>query len=267
MKKLLVCFSLIFMLTPMFGACQFHSEKIKVHSLDYASLAYLEPGEFDADQSAVWYLPENPYREYACSVSVSNGMLLISNDSQERKTYLTQFDNGYFVGVDLGEFDGWVKYYPYYSTLPEAGEPKQVSDQNCRGIITKDRRNGYLLTGDTGGTSGVYQGSIYTLHYSEEEARWEWDLLETLDELPLAYSYDRERDMLYVATSGSVISVSGDNTVTVMVSSDLLKSIGANSVVFWEGSVWCGSPMGVYQYNIGEKKETWYPMDYQKIIK
>lgn len=266
MKKLLAFALSIFMITQFFSACTSQSERIIVTSSDYASLKYLEPGDFDEEQSIYWNLLENPYCEYTCSVSISDGMLFISNYESRQKSYLTLFDNGYFCGVDLGEFDGWVKYYPYHSTYPEAGETILVSTQNCRGIIAKDRKNGYLLTGEYGGPFGEYHGSIYNLHYLEDEKKWEWNLLKSINELPLAFSYEEDQDILYIVTSGSIISVSSDCQVTMIITSDLLSRIGANSIVYYDSSFWCRSPMGVYRYCIENEEEIWYPMDYKSHV-
>ena len=262
MKRLLGAVMIGALVMSALWGCRSEPERVRVHSSDYASLQYLEPGEFDREQSLYWNLPENPYHAYRCHISVSEEGLLISNQSGRQETYLTQFDNGYFIGVDLGEFDGWVRYVPYFSTLPEAGDSVLVSDENCRGILAKDRRNGYLLTGD----ALAMTGSIYLLQCSDAGDQWTWKLLAALEELPLACTYEKEQELLYVVTSGSILSVSADQQVSTLVRSGMFNEIGANSVVFYEDSFWCGSPMGVYRYCVQTGEEIWYPMDYAAYV-
>lgn len=57
-----------------------------------------------------------------------------------------------------------------------------------------------------------------------------------------------------------------DFTVSTLVSGSLISKIGANSIVNLNGKIWCGSPMGVYCFDLQTQDETWYPMDYARYI-
>ena len=40
-----------------------------------------------------------------------------------------------------------------------------------------------------------------------------------------------------------------------------------NSIVFYEGSLWCGASTGVYRYCFETDEERWYPVDYAEYVK
>ena len=263
MKKFIIAFLICIISLLSLTACHQRPERIKVFSSDYDSLKYLEEGPFDKEQLSNWYHSEHLYDGYTCYVSISNGKLCISNQNVQPQSFLQQFDNGYFIGVDLGEFDGWVKYYPYFSQYPESGNEALVSTENCCGIIAQDRRNGYILTYK----ALTSFGTVYKIHYSEENSKWEWEVLKSFETTPLAFWYQKDQDILYIATSGTIVSISNDSRVSTIVQSEILSDIDVNSIVYDNNSFWCGSSLGVYRYCIEEKTEKWYPMDYKSHVK
>ena len=107
----------------------------------------LYAGEFDREQANTWYLPENPYADNSCAVSIVDGALFISNAGIKQESHTVQFDLGYFVGVDLGGWDGWVKYHPYNSNVLSEAGGILVSNENCMAIVRQNNKKGYLLTG------------------------------------------------------------------------------------------------------------------------
>ena len=262
MKKIISFFLICMISLLLLTACHQSPERIKVDSSDYASLKYLEEGVFDKEQLLNWYNPEYSYDGYTCYVSILDGNLCISNSNVRQQSFLQQFDNGYFFGVDLGEFDGWVRYHPYFSQYPESGYGALVSTENCLGIVAQDRRNGYIITYKALSSSGT----VYKIYYSEENKKWEWTLLKSFETTPMAFSYQKDQDILYIATSGTIVSISNDNHVSTIVESEILNYIDINSIVYNNDSLWCGSSLGVYRYCIEEREEKWYPMDYQAHI-
>lgn len=255
MKKLFAVFVVLGLLS--LSACREIPSQIDVVSIDYPSMKCLQEGTFNPEIESKWWYIKNPYHDYVTSVSVVNGQLCLGNQIESRQSYLQCFDNGYFMGVDIGEFDGWVKYCPYFSLLPEAGREKLVSEQNCRGIIARDHRNGYILTSQ----------SLYAMNCENENYQWEWRLIESFDNGVRTYLYLNEQDVLYVVTAGSIVSVSADFQTTTIVESDILRYMETNSIVFYEGSLWCGASTGVYRYCFETDEERWYPVDYAEYVK
>ena len=222
-------------------------------------------GEFDEEKAMTWFL-DNPYSDYTCSVSNKNGELWISNQDHEKRAHIQQFNNGYFFGVDLGDYDGWVKYSPYNTSL--TGDDFQVvSNENCCAIIQKDNQNGYILTGVRKLLMDMTsKGSLYTVNYNDIEKAWQWDKVISFDGFPLAYYYSPEFDQFYVVTDENILQIKNDNTVETVVSSNLIVQMGANSIVCIDDTLYCGSPAGVYSFNLSSKEEKWYPMEYEKYV-
>lgn len=250
--------------TVCFTSCQY-GQGLKVCSTDYPALKTLYPGEFDYALAQTWWLPDNPYADYSCNIRLLNGELYLESKATETTSFVAQFDNGYFVGLDLGEFDGWVKYYPYYSNLLEELPDTIVSVDNCKGIVKVGSQLGYVLTSCFSGTTPEQSsGTVYKL--TCEEGLWKWQDTISLSGAPLAY-FVTEDLMIYIVTTRNIVCFSQDQQLHTIVESDLIAAIGANSIVYMDQTIYCGSPMGVYSYSISSQTETWYPINYQSLKK
>lgn len=247
---------------------------IEVTSQDYPMLTTMEVGAFDPDRVRDWYVAEdNPYKQYSCSVSVEDGKLEISNKRNDNTgVYLQQFNNGYFMGVDLGEFDGWVRYFPYYSNLYDLhpdiiGEPVVVVQQPCFGFIQQDLDHGYVLTRGLNADENVYYGMIYELNgYRGKGGSWTWSEYASFEGVPQSFLYNQEDNSIYVATTAGIYLITDGGHVQTIVDSAVSGAIRANSMVLLDGSIYCGSSAGVYRYDMEKNLEAWYPMEYQSIV-
>lgn len=261
----------LLLLLPVLTSC--HAiQSVPVSSRDYPNLTHLEAAEFDAEELfRVWSSVDNPYEDYRCSVSVENGKLVIRNAPPKPATTLVQFDCGYFLGVNIGEFDGWVRYYPYFSNLPEAGESRLVVDEACCGMVAIDRVSGILLTDCSGGivfgTPSYDLGSIYWLYLNRSDLTWSWEKIAGTKGLPRAICPAENGSGWYIVTTGELLHLSADLSLTKLTDSQMLDTIWAlDSIVEWNGKLWCGSPMGVYCFDPQTQSETWYPMDYETYL-
>ena len=258
------CVILILLFVIFVPSCS-NSAPLLINSFDYPKLVQLKPGEFDSDIANDWYSYE--YAEYSCYVSINEGELLISNRTNETKVYTEMFNYGYFVGVDLGEFDGWVKYYPYNSIDLGETDGTLVVAENCAAIVKRSNVNGYLLTSDYGGIIGNDDiGHAYELQYSTAKDDWTYEIIGPLGGRPLNCFYVEEEDKLYVVTTQNIVVITNAKQIEIIVESNLIKSICPNSIVFLEGTLYCGSPFGIYRYNISTGEEIWYPVDYSKVV-
>ena len=264
MKKIISFVLFVSMIILPISSCS-SANRLSVSSDDYPKLSHMTAGEFDEEKAMTWFL-DNPYSDYTCSVSNKNGELWISNQKLNNRSYIQQFNNGYFFGVDLGDYDGWVKYSPYNTAL--TGDDFQVvSNENCCGIISKDKQNGYILTGIRSHIiGGDSKGSMYTVTYDDTIKTWQWDKTISFEGFPMAYDFSSENDQFYVVTDKNILRIKNDNTVETVVSSDLIPYIGANSIVCIDDVLYCGTPMGVYSYNMSTQEEKWYPMEYEKYV-
>lgn len=267
MKRILV-FVLMFCITVCSLSSCASKNTISVTSPDYPSLTKMIASSFDREQAQLATLPEYPYNDYQCVVSEENGVLCIRSQSQADGSYQKGFDNGYFLGVDMGEFDGWVKYYPYYTNVTGDSDVRLVSNENCCGIIKRNNQNGYILTGTRSTLSTMPSaGSVYVIHYSQDVAAWTWETKISLDGFPIAYYFSEGAHQLLIVTDQSILRITEQNEVETLIKSDLIKQIHANSIVCMDGIIYCGSPLGVYSFDPSNGVEAWYPMDYEKHVK
>lgn len=267
MKNSIICVCIVFIfILSCLTSCSSGGTFLEVYSEDYPGLKKMEAGDFDRNKAVTWYIrEENPYSEYSCYVTAENGKLNVSNYSPEYKSAVMEMDNGYFVGVNLGEFDGWVRYFPYYGKYPESGEEFLVAKENFCGFVQINNEQGYVLTypeTDIGKESGI----IYQLSMSED-GKWTSETAGTISGTPQASLYiESEKSICIVTTEGILLFSTEDKTITTVCESEILEYAGINSVVKLNGIYYCGSPMGIYEYDPAEKTEKCYPMDYTEYV-
>ena len=268
MKKISAILSTLFVILLAVSCTS--KNRVKVLSADYPELRYLEPGEFDEKLSWKWNLNENPYNSYACGVGVQDGTLTVNNTGRSQKSYTEGFDGGYFLGVDYGEFDGWVRYYPYYSTYPETGDSQMVVEENCRSIVKLDLQTGLLLTAQSGGILVEHTedyGSIFLLQFDSTTLKWSWEKVAKTHGAPRVICEACDEKGWYIATDYELVFLTADYKATTLISGSLISKIGANSIINLDGKIWCGSPMGIYCFDMHTQSEVWYPMDYARYVK
>ena len=272
-RKYFIVFLLLFVL--VFSACtKGDSNVLHVKSIDYNGLTELTAAEPDEEMIRNWILiDQNAYSDYTCCLTISGNQIVVSNYDTYPNTYITQRTaNGYFVGVDVGEFDGWVKYFPHYSTLgPEiAGPSRDVVNENCRGFVEEGSGNiVYLFTCDYAGLYPPGSGYIYELHFPSlnGEREWEWVRVNEIEGIPLFLEYDRENKIIYIVSSLELVAFSlEDYSVTALADLSLWQYSAATSMVRLNDKLYIGMAMGIYEYDLTTAETKWYPMDYSKYV-
>lgn len=254
-----------------FASCT-KEDVLYVKSIDYPGLTELHAEFPDEDTIRGWnFFTLNPYYPYVCRVSLSGEDLVITNDRTSLKAFTMMGDHGYFLGVTLGEWDGWVKLYPYHSALaPEiVGEPQMVVNENCRGIIQINNALGYLLVGTTGSIldTEAALGAIYELRLNKESREWEWEKLSNLPGYPLLYEYDEDGKTIYIATHTELLSFSvEDKSVVSLADLRIWASTGALSIVQRDQTLYLGMAMGIYEFDLTKNDWKWYPMHYEEYV-
>ncbi len=271
MKTIRKCMALLLILAAIpFSACTSeHADTLAVKSIDYDGLTELTAAEPDEEMIKNWSLiSQNPYVDYICYLTVSGESLVVSNFHDSPNTFMThRTTNGYFLGVDVGEFDGWVKYFPYYSAVaPEiVGSSRDVVNENCRGFVEDWSRNVYLFTWDYAGLYSPGSGVIYELRLPSLDGEWEWKQVAEVAGKPLFFEYDRENKIIYVVSSMELVAFSlEDYSVTTL--SDLSLWGAATSMVRIDNKLYIGMAMGIYEYDLATADTKWYPMDYSKYV-
>ena len=176
-------------------------------------------------------------------------------DYEYTNQYLLSMNNGYFTGVDLGEFGGHCKYYQYFNA--DNAEGVLVTDESCYGLFSKsptDNDNGYLISGvwnmRTTGTS-----KIHRLYRTQDS--WKWETLLEFDSTPRCYLYLHDSNELYIATWKQLLKVSLDDcVVTVLSEHESLEY--SDSIVKHNGKLYVGLFIGVLEYDLETGDTIWY---------
>lgn len=257
MRKILP-FLLILLL--VLSSCATKTGTVESCQTIYHTEIRLRPEELTDGMVSYFHLPEvaNSGR-HACRVEMSDGEVRIGRAGTYDSTFVRQFDYGYFAGVDLGEWDGWVRYYPYHTNLLDA-DPELVANENCRGIVAcEDRSRGYVITGNLMEDSG----KLYELVLAESETVWEWHLIGALEGFPYSYSYRDDESGLLIATSKEIVSVSADQQIRTLFRSEYLK-LEPSSILLCEDQIWCGLYAGLLRVDLSTLEQTWYWLDWDE---
>ena len=263
MKKIISTMFLLVLMVAVFGCKSSSSNEtvLTVTSHDYKGLKELYAAEIDEEAVGNWSLMTlNPYYGYICHVALRNDELYVSSEWEYQNSFTVMGNCGYFVGVDLGEFDGWVRYHSY-----DKDEPILVVNENCRGFVKVDNDTAYLFTG----FCHIFhdEGAVYKLSFSPEYDESSCVKIADLSGNPLVYTYNKVSQTVYVATTKELLAVSlVDNSITTLSDISLWEHSGATSIVEHNGKLYVGFCMGIYEYDLETKKVMWYPMDYEKYV-
>lgn len=232
--------------------------EIAVMSYDYPGLTSMRPADFDAEEYRLSSFTDDPYYKYQCCVNIKDGVLLISNDATDSPASYFSASGGYFIGVDRGEFGGWVDHF-----ADDAKEDARVrvSENNCRGFIETGDGSGraFILTAD-------YESwQVLLVSPVAGGCDVEWHEMSRGDGYAHCGVYDKSAGVLYVVTAQGIAEVSGDGAVR-MVHEFPTCNMVVNSAVLLEGELYCGTGAGVYRFRIAEGDGIWYPMNYSKYV-
>lgn len=231
------------------------TSEISVRSDDYPGLTVMRAGTFDAEEYRRSSLSDHPYYAKRCSVDKKDGQLIVNDGDDDSPAAYLSVQNGYFVGVDRGEFGGWVRYF--FDDGKEKDEAV-VFEDNYRGFIGADgeRYQAFILTGgdDSWQLFAVSAGGRYGV---------EWHETAHGSGYANCGVYDEARDIVYVVTTGGIFEIAGDGSVREVheFASDRML---VNSAVILDGSLYCGTNAGIYRFRISECDGYWYPMDHRK---
>ena len=263
--SLLLCFLII-----CITSCGSSDEAtLKVVSTDYIGLTELKSKGIDKEYIENWSnLSSNPYVDYCCHVSLSNGNVVVSNRLEAENIFSMTAGDGYFLGITQGEFDGWVKYFPNHSAWePEfAGEPQVVVNENCCGFLKISDQLGYLFTTDMWKSGDSY---LYELNFSYGSEGFEWSIekITRFSDIPVTFTYNENEKMIYIATLKDLVAFSLEsNTIEVLADLSLWEYSGATSIVQLNDKLYIGMCMGICEYDLAQKELLWYPMDYSKYV-
>ncbi len=272
MKKVRCCIGClgvlaVLLLGMLLSACG-QTERIAVTSVDYPELKAMRAGELNLErwERVTYDMPHDPYRDYACTVSVRDGKLFIENRRDYVMTCSVDFGSGSIVGLNRGEFDGWVRYFRDGTNWGEGkDDSKLLIPENCRGLIDVEYEYGWILTGLA--HMGTDEGAVYRYWCSDDHKEQFVEKIADLDACPLAHFYDEEGGTLYIVTGGKIYSVNEQNELTCLTPDTVLvEKLYTTSIVYHDGVIFCGGAMGLYRLDPTTGEETFFPMNYEKYV-
>ena len=255
---------------------------IEVTSNDYPKLTKMEPEKFDFEEEMereIADLNDENFVYRVCYLTVEDDSLRVENNVDYfRTTQEETFNFGYLVGVNIGEFDGWVRWFPYHTShYPEGESPKSIllSKENYSFIIKEDNDNAFIVCeiptfgvnkdGETSGETVVYDFDVIW-DKNDGEAGYDISCTEIarFAGAVTAYCLSEEDGCIYFATDMSIVKMTFDGKTEELVRIDYFHTIGVNSIVKFEGELYCGSALGIYRYNPETGESLWYPLDFEK---
>jgi len=159
----------------------------------------------------------------------------------------------YFVGLNLGEFDGWVARAKYELYLTDT-DPEVILRETCLGVVSsRDTADRYLVTGNP--FDWAEYGKIY--HRETKNGVPELVMLYEMDVCPDGFAVG-EKGVLYLVAEDRILSVNPDGEVTVLHTSAWLGEQCPNSLCVLDGTVYIGINGGVAVYDIVQDSLMWY---------
>lgn len=258
-------------ISALLSSCTEEGQRLTVYSDDYPGLTALYQGDMEVKQIQEWHHPDYRYRNHACHLSMKDGNLIVSDTLPDETFRIYQGKNGYFFGVSMHTYDGWVRYSPYRD--PNATDQQVVvTNDHCQGFIEIDDENAFLMTYNYFADSQEERetaGTLYRLTYAGDgDVAWRWEVVVSFPDRPIVGGYDKETDALYLTVSDRngitrLLSVTTEGTVTPIMETEWLSYMPPLSIVKRGQSILCGTQAGIYEYRLETAEEVWYPMDYE----
>lgn len=248
--------SLLLLAVLVCQLCSCGTEKLVIKSCPFDEL---EAKEIDIQWLRNYHYggETNCYQGPKYEVFVRNYELGIREYSSE-DCRVFGMDYRYLIGMDFGEFDGWVAVNDYYSNsdLPNREEQKVIIKENCKGFLWENpqkQKNVYIFTGIS--HMAINEGKIYK--FKNDKNDYEVEEFAVLDSEPLAFLIDGE-DIILV-TSKSFSKVKPDGTIEYISTEEYWSDLCANSIVKYNECYYIGAESGILEYRINDGNITWYP--------
>ena len=186
----------------------------------------------------------------------SDGELYLE-DYEYKNAQVCYMDYRYLLGVDCGEYDGWVSVLEYGTNYVEEAKQERILNENCAGFLQKsfdyEDRKVYIFTG----LSHMFtdEGNIYTFENGKESYKLE--KFATLDGAPEAFFMDGET--IIVSTNGGLYSIDTNGKITELYTADYWRELKTMSIVKIENSYYIGTASGILEYRIKTDDIVWFP--------
>lgn len=173
------------------------------------------------------------------------GKLVLSSYRKPINAHVAMGGYGYFTGLDLGEFDGWLRYSEYHSDV-SGEEDILIARESCHGF--EEIADGCFVTCTSSAVD--YQSYLYLLQYTpeNESGYWKWERYATIEDWFIAdFACDSEENA-YVITSSNLLKIDREGNVEIVISGAWWRSLGPTSMVFLDDVLYIGCDRGFLQY-------------------
>ena len=254
-----VCFLLLCISLFLFSCAG--GERLEVVSDDFPKLRYLEAGDFNESMVEGFLDPAfeltNMYY-----VSEKDGLLCLYNGIDDyydyRDSHLLHLNGtGYFVGINMGEFGGWLRYYegkPYDNT----DEGVLVSESNCWGYQKVDYGKFYSFVGDVAHLNCLGRTEIYLMEYIDKQ--WNWKSIADIDGAYSVSCYDEDKETLFVVTLTGIYAIDNSGKLSSYSVNEYFDELAPNSIIVIDDVLYIGSWCGIYAQPVDGSASTWYPL-------
>lgn len=204
-------------------------------------------------------LDSRPDHYYA--VAVEDRTLTVSY-FEGSDTCQLNLNNGYFLGMGM-HMDGWVRHFPYFSTMPEAGESTLVLSEGATACLPYDAETGLIFTDKSGGfimhENGIPKGTYGAVYVANSDGT-----VEPLAETPWPASacvLDEDGKTVWFVAGHQIYCIDENREVTEALSDTRLYYLGACSLAVLDGKLYIGALGGVAVYDTQTQDLAWFPME------
>ena len=235
-----------FMVISLSACSQPDIRTMDVHMAQKTELVRLGNEKLPEYDTQAWH-EANEAKNY--SVSVKGDRVYIGEAARPSDTKQLQVWNGYFTGIDYGEFGGGLDFTSVEGTY-------KLLDENVVDFIAVDKKY-YVLTGLA--HLGMDRGKMYRLDFMDYNGRWAAKEILDLQSCPLAYYLDNN-NVIYMVTYDSLLHIRDEKISKVLVKDAFWRGLYPNSVLYLDGRLVIGMWGGVYTYQLSTGQQRWYPI-------
>lgn len=172
--------------------------------------------------------------------------------------------NGFLLGVDAGEFGGFVKFCPLKG-LEDKYSEELICNENFVRFLRIDENNIILFTGLD--HMGIFKGSIWLITYNTDTDKHDYRKMLDIDGEALSVVY--EEGVLYVLQRTRLLKITNFEEIEELMQFDDLPIIKCNEAGFYsqdcpcsmvkiENMIYIGTLLGIYTYDVETSNMTWY---------
>lgn len=249
----------IFLILISLCSCQSSSKRIKVESNDFPNLKFLTSGEFSEKLEEEYYDFDREI-EALYYVREKDGTLFIYNGIEiphrHDNLYFPAY-KGYFLGTNIGEFGGWLKYY---KRLPDHSPQEEVliSEENSLGYQKIDSESFFAFVGDVAHMISRGRTEIYLMEYIDSQ--WNWKVIAEVDGEYISSNYNELDKKLYIVTRTGIFAVDKSGNVLSYDVAEYFEKLNPNSSVIIENVLYIGTWCGVYAQPLNSDSSIFYPI-------